>query len=294
MQTIRDYFSWSQYSLWNSSKIAYRKKYVIGQDDLKSKYLEKGKMLAESLKFGVIADTDDDISEDIIVSLPKLEYSEKEIDIVIGGERILAYLDSCSSDLKLFYEYKTGKIEWTQERLDKDEQTLFYAVLLHSITGVIPTVELYWAETQDKDGQVTFTGSIKRFVREFSKKEIEKMEVKILKTIQEIRNYEYETVLIDDSLVETYLELNMRVEELNAQLDAIKSAIMSEIGEATIGESNYGTFSVVNRKTYKYSEEVEKIEEEYKTVIEKLRKSERDNDIAKETIQSSYLKFKKD
>lgn len=294
MQTIRDYFSWSQYNLWNSSKVEFRKKYVIGQDALNNKFLEKGKMLADSLKFGVIADTDDDISEDVIVSLPKLHYSEKEIDIAIGGERILAYIDSCSEDLKLFYEYKTGKVEWTQERLDKDEQTLFYAVLLYSITGILPTVELYWAETKEVDVQVLFTGTIKKFVREFNKNEIEKMEIKILKTIQDIRNYEYEVVLVDDGFVETYLELNQRINELNQQLDAIKNVIIESIGDSTIGESNYGTFSVVKRKTYKYSDDVEKIEQEYKTVIEKLRKSERDNDIAKEEISSTYLKFKKD
>jgi hypothetical protein len=66
---------------------------------------------------------------------------------------------------KEFYEFKTGKVKWTQVKADKHLQLKFYAMLIYLHYGVqVKNTELIWMETfTNPEGIVEPTGHIERF-----------------------------------------------------------------------------------------------------------------------------------
>jgi hypothetical protein len=297
MQTLRDYYSWSQHSLWLSSKKGYRDKYVLGAYDVSSKYMQKGKELAEKLEnsdsesWGGV----DVLGDAIALSLPKLDVAEYELNIMLDDVKVLGYLDSASQDLRMFYEYKTGTTIWDDDRVQNDKQLLFYASLIHEKIGVIPICYLYWAETfkNEETGEIEFKGTIKKFVRAFSGIEITKMKKEILDTYNEIKEYTHSVALIDDAIVEQYLDIKAQIDNLTSILDELKSSVKLTIEEngGKYGESGYGTFTVVEKSEYEYSDNINKLDKEFKAIINKMKTDERKGDI-KKTTQSSYIMFK--
>lgn len=292
MKTLREHFSWSQYNLWKSSKKSYRDKYVLGLDDRNNEYMKKGKELANTLESGIIIGNNV-LDDAIVLALPKLDKQEKELYVLMDDFNILAYLDSAKSDLSLFYEYKTGKTIWDDDRVQDDEQILFYATLIYELKGVIPLCHLYWAETykNENTGEIEFTGTIKKFVRAFDEREIKKMRNDIISTRKEISEYEHNVTLINDDIVEQYVKIKQDIDNLNEKANTLKDIIMDEMGDMQYGESSYGTFTVVNRKSYVYGEHIVKLEKEYKDIINKMKRDERKGDI-EEKVTSTYLKFK--
>jgi len=297
MQTLRDYYSWSQHNLWLSSKKAYRDKYVLGANDVSSKYMQKGKELAEKLEN---SDSEswwgtDVLGDAIALTLPKLDVAEYELDVMLDDIRVLGYLDSASEDLSMFYEYKTGNARWYDNRVQEEKQLAFYATLIYEKTGVAPRCKLYWAETfkNEETGEVEFKGTIKEFYRMFTGYELERMREEIIATYNEIKEYTHSVALIDDSIVEQYLDIKIKIDNLTSILDELKSSIKLTIEEngGKHGESGYGTFTVVEKSEYEYSLAVSKLEKEYKSIINKMKTDERKGDI-KKTIQSSYIMFK--
>jgi hypothetical protein len=297
MQTLREYYSWSQHNLWQSSKKAYRDKYVLGAYDVSSKYMQKGKELAEKLEN---SDSEswggtDVLGDAIALTLPKLDISEYELDVILDDIKVLGYLDSASQDLRMFYEYKTGTTIWDDDRVQNDKQLLFYASLIHEKTGVIPICYLYWAETfkNEDTGEIEFKGTIKKFVRTFSGIEIAKMKKEILATYNEIKEYTHNVALIDDAITEQYLDVKAQIDNLTSVLDELKSSIKLTIEETNSkhGASGYGTFTIVEKSEYEYSDVINNLDKEYKAVIDKMKTDERKGNI-KKTVKSSYVIFK--
>jgi len=123
---------------------------------------------------------------------------EFEIRTEINGVPILSYLDSYDSKNNVFYEFKTGKIPWTQAKVQKHDQLTFYATALFHSTGKMPEYcDLQWIETKDRktetedfwresETKVSITGRVVSFHREFDEREIERMENLITKCATEI------------------------------------------------------------------------------------------------------------
>jgi hypothetical protein len=124
--------------------------------------------------------------------------TEFEIRTQVLGVPILSYIDNYDSKNNVFREVKTGKIPWTQSKVIKHGQLVFYATALKHSCGKIPEYcDLDWLETKEEsidagdfwrenEKIVQVTGKIKSFHREFDEREIEKMEELIVKSAEEI------------------------------------------------------------------------------------------------------------
>jgi hypothetical protein len=97
-----------------------------------------------------------------------------------------------------FREYKTGKIPWTQAKVQKHDQLTFYATALKWSTGKMPEYcDLDWIETKESktesddfwrgsDKILNVTGRVVSFHREFDEREVERMEQLIVKCAEQI------------------------------------------------------------------------------------------------------------
>lgn len=185
----KKYLSASQMELWEKSPDRYRSEYFEKGKKLRTRYLEFGGYIHKMIEDGTYHE-----------HLPGLRvYSERELRLTaeIRGVPCLSYIDGNDPVEAEFGDYKTGKAAWTQARLQKSEQMLFYAVMLRVRTGKTPTrCGLHWIETYDHedkeqsfwqdDKQVKLTGRVLTFYRQFDERELDRMEVKILRVAQEI------------------------------------------------------------------------------------------------------------
>jgi len=136
--------------------------------------------------------------------LPELVLYEKpefKIQCDIAGIPILSFLDTYNPEVNVFREYKTGKHPWTQTKVQRHDQLVFYATALKWSTGKMPEFcDLDWIETVEdnaaaeedfwrKNGKIIHvTGRIFSFHREFDERETERMEQLIIRTAEEISN----------------------------------------------------------------------------------------------------------
>ena len=186
----KTHLSWSAMNCWLSSKDRFRREYFEAGKKLDTKYLRFGKGIAELIESGKHKEL-----------LPGLEvYSENEFEIKteVNGVPILSYLDDYDPERNIFREKKTGKAPWTQAKVIKHGQLVFYATALKHKFGKMPEYcHLDWIETSEKTEEVedfwrsnekiiNVTGVIKSFRRDFDTREIEHMEDLILKTATEI------------------------------------------------------------------------------------------------------------
>ena len=123
---------------------------------------------------------------------------EHEIRVNICGVPILSFLDDYDPEKNIFREKKTGKVPWTQAKVIKHGQLVFYATALkHSIGKMPEYCDLDWIETRegavnvndfwrDNEKEVQVTGRIQSFHRVFDEREITKMEKLIVKSAKEI------------------------------------------------------------------------------------------------------------
>jgi hypothetical protein len=175
---------------WLHSKERFRKEYFENGEKLNTKYLRFGKGIAKMIESG----THKTLLPDLIV----YECPEFEIRCDIGGVPMLSFLDSYNPVDNVFREYKTGKVAWTQSKVQKHEQLVVYATMLKQLTGKIPEYcDLDWIETKEgglpiddfwheNEGAINVTGKIESFHRVFDPREVERMEKLIVKTANEI------------------------------------------------------------------------------------------------------------
>jgi hypothetical protein len=170
------YLSYSAIQLWIKNKNKYIEQYFLGGDSLDTKYLRFGKQHAE----------DSSREEDIGIT------TEYEIRVKILGVPILGFLDKYDYVNNIFIEEKTGKVPWTQTKVQKHDQLPFYATYLKHKIGKMPEkCILRWKETRDcKNGglgnDIEYTGKVVEFEREFDIKETERIEQLIVKVANEI------------------------------------------------------------------------------------------------------------
>lgn len=186
----KPHLSWSQLSCWLSNPERYRKEYFESGEKLDTKYLRFGKGIAELVEKG--------LHKTLLPDLIVYDKPEFEIKTNVLGVPILSYLDTYNSTENVFREFKTGKIAWTQAKVQKHDQLVFYATALKHSMGKMPEYcDLDWIQTKEggmeiedfwrsNEKQVNVTGYIKSFHRQFDEREIERMENLIVKVANEI------------------------------------------------------------------------------------------------------------
>lgn len=162
----RGYISWSQLNLFESSESRYIRKYFYGEDiEYRNDFMDFGKRFATAKETG---DPQGDMMLDFAIkAVPTFEKDEYEFIVNFETEYgvipILCKLDSFSIKLIQNIEYKTGKTVWTQARVNKSGQLLFYSTGILSKFGVNPKQKLVWLPTTIRNGSVVPTGEILQF-----------------------------------------------------------------------------------------------------------------------------------
>jgi len=291
MKTNREHFSWSQYNLWLTSKREYWKRYNQGYENKSNKYFAKGKELAKMLEGAEVAQSNDPMQDVIVKKIPKLDYTEDELVFKVGDKDVLCYLDGVNIDYKMFAEVKTGKIPWTQERVDDHDQLLFYALAIWKLKKVLPSSMLIWVETEETENrkELNYTGRVEVFMREFKITELERFEQKVAHVIKEIEEYEYEEYELEDEKVAKYVDLDRKIKAMQLEQSAIKLEIEQELIDKGVnyGKSIHGNFTFSERKSWKYSDAVAELKKE----ISKQQKHEQKQGIASYSVNKS-LTFK--
>lgn len=289
----KDYLSWSQFSLWRSSKREYYKRYGLNEDRSNNKFFAKGRELSEGLEYGDNGISVDELFSSVLSMIPRLEVMEEKVEAFLSnGEKVLCFIDSAEFFLNEFYEYKTGKEPWTQERVDKHDQLVFYATAIFRKTGEVPTCKLIWVETEETEEGLRYTGLIEEFERGFTVAEILEFERKIIASIEEIEAFEYVELEIDDEVMDRYIELTESIKEMQAEADLIKLQIQAEMDELNIKYANAtrGKFSVSERKNWIYTQSLIETKAEMAKKIKIAEQQEQKSGLAKQEITTS-LRF---
>ena len=201
MKLPKPYLSYSQYSLFKQNKQQYINRYFLGKPQYDTRELIFGKRISTILAEGVPAGKE----YEILDKLPKGTHSEYRIETSISGVPILAFFDSFTPDTKELFEYKTGRIPWTQDRVNNHIQLEFYCAAIRADSGTYnPDVTLAWLQTElcptttvfpdgltyqtinEKQHAIALTGELEVFHRTISAQEIEAIERDILAVAQEI------------------------------------------------------------------------------------------------------------
>lgn len=187
----KSYLSWSQLNCWQTNPARYRKEYFEHSDKLDSNYMRYGKGIAKLIEAGE--------HKTLLPELVLYEQPEFKIETVVAGIPTLSFLDSYNPKANVFREYKTGKHPWTQQRVQKHDQLVFYAAALKWSRGEMPEYcDLDWIETVEENGPIQddfwraegkvlhVTGRIVSFRREFDVRETERLEQLLIRTAEEI------------------------------------------------------------------------------------------------------------
>lgn len=94
------------------------------------------------------------------------------------------------------------------------------------------------------------------------------------------------------SLMDKYAAIKADMATLQEELDILEPKIINEMKSDTI-QLEYGTFSKVYRKTWKYTSEYDGRKEQYDTVLKQMREDEQNSGEAKATekVGLSYRKY---
>lgn len=161
-KTPRSYFSNAQLTLIEKSEEEYIKHYFFGKPGYESEEMRFGRDIAEDLAKEESTNPEAEYLRTFLPSYPKREY---EVRCTFQGVPLLGRLDFYDPRRRKIGELKTGRVPWTQRRVDTHDQLTFYHLLLLGRSGRPPTeIALYWAPTErDEDGTIRLTGDIQTF-----------------------------------------------------------------------------------------------------------------------------------
>jgi len=186
----KPHLSWSQFTCWKSNQERYIREYMLNGEKLDTNALRFGKSIASDIEEGKF--------QEKIPTLTVYSEIEYEIRTDCEGVPILSYLDTYDPILNMFREYKTGKVKWTNTKVQKHDQLTFYALAIKLKHGTMPeSCTLDWLVTKHKKAKkpgglhnssetIALTGEIHSFVRYFDERELDRMQKEIVRTAQEI------------------------------------------------------------------------------------------------------------
>ena len=180
---LKNYISWTQIETLEKSEEQYKDIYILGNKRFENSGMYFGKQIAEALEKEI--ETGNLMNDITISKLPKFETHEKKIEVTLKIKdediNILCILDSAKEDLTAFKEYKTGKTQWTQKKVDTHGQITLYCLAIQAITGKIPCdIELVYMPTEnDHEQQIQLTGDIYTFKTERSLSDMLKMKNRV-------------------------------------------------------------------------------------------------------------------
>lgn len=164
----------SQFLCYLRDPAQFYTEYVMGLSRPRSKAMIRGIAFSEAyadpaFDLAAYLKTEDAFDERIVGRftralrvLERAPEREAELFGVVGDWKLRATLDGLDRDCYEIIENKTGAVEWTQPRVDTDQQLTFQAFVLRLALGVPPTrIKLNWVPTT-KDGRIVVRFNTKR------------------------------------------------------------------------------------------------------------------------------------
>lgn len=163
----RPHFSYSQLSLWMRSRDQYRARYYVPDAvPFENRETIFGKKVAKMLEGRDI----DSVGKEypfLVPILEKYEISEHPLEAMIGGVKVVAYLDLFRKEENGIGEVKTGhatrggSAPWDKVKVLKHDQLPMYSMLVKEVMGAVdPWLELFWLETEFGKKSVEFDGHV--------------------------------------------------------------------------------------------------------------------------------------
>jgi len=154
IQLPKTYLSYSQCQLWIHDRTRYIELYMNNNQAMRlnNSGMTFGKTVALALENE--ESTGDLLTDAAMLLVPKYDVRDKEIQVETktrdGWLKIIGRPDYLDSKTKAFYEIKTGKGAWTQNKAQRHPQMIFYAMLIYLAYGVVLNeAKLIWIETED-------------------------------------------------------------------------------------------------------------------------------------------------
>jgi hypothetical protein len=157
--------SWSSISSWKYSKEDWANKYIDDAPKTSSPEMEFGK------KIGKLLET----KADYLPQVPRHSKMEHKFMVKVGGIPLVGYADTfCDNTFKKLGEYKTGKKEWDQKRVDEHGQIDMYLLMNYVTNKIRPEdveVTMVWLPTKDdSDFSISFVEPIEDNIKIFKTK----------------------------------------------------------------------------------------------------------------------------
>jgi hypothetical protein len=168
--TMKEFFqtrpcSWSCISSFHYNKEEWYETYIEGKKKPQTKEMIFGSMVGKKLE------TD----PTFLPQIERLSKMEHPFNFVFNGIKMTGYADSfCNITNKKLREYKSGKKEWDQKRVDEHGQLTLYTMGNYITTKVLPEdvdIALYWMPTQENgDFSISFVEPIEEHIKMFKTK----------------------------------------------------------------------------------------------------------------------------
>lgn len=181
----RGYISWSQMQTLERSPMEYVETYIRNKPRFVSEPMMFGKRFADAMETGDTGDEGAAFKFLVDIGVPRYDTAERKIECTYNGINLVGIMDTADHDLLRFREYKTSSVGWSQSRVDKHGQLIFYGAMVYLIRGVAPVeCHLDWIRTQyGAQGEIEATGEVQTFKRKpFTLLEMATMLKRITKT----------------------------------------------------------------------------------------------------------------
>ena len=201
----KGYLSYSAMELWLRDREGYRQRYYLKEDWFSTPYTEFGNVVGEALEN---RDWDYPALAPVRGQIPQGTHPEHLIEVEINGVPILGKLDDFDLQDFSIEEYKTGirndgKAPWDRVKVRKHKQLTLYTLMVkHKYGTYNPKIKLTWMETewgrickevefggskiQECELGLRLTGHVEVFKRTIAEWELDRLEVIIRETAEEI------------------------------------------------------------------------------------------------------------
>ncbi len=189
----KPYLSYSQINSFLYNKKDYIKSYFFNEPIQFTAYIDFGSKVGKALETNDFSDFSEE-EQQTLKRVPRLDEFEKEIRVDFGEFYLKGFIDTNSSDLTHFMDYKTGAAKKVTE-YQKDDyiQPHIYALGIEQETGILPKkadiilIERYG--NAFKGEPLTVGKEILPVPIDISRERIEYARELVIKTAKEIEHY---------------------------------------------------------------------------------------------------------
>lgn len=186
--------SWSAISSFEYDPEQWYKKYVLGEEQKLSAEMIFGKKIGKRLE------TD----PTFLPQIPRHSKMEHAFNVMFGEIPLVGYADSfCDVTNKRLLEFKTGKKEWDQKRVDEHGQLTMYCLMNYITNKINPEdmdIQLIWMPTRETGSfDIEFIEPIEKNIKVFNTKrsmvQMLSFAAKIKRIYKEMEDYAQQKLL---------------------------------------------------------------------------------------------------